>query len=183
MTLIDSLRSDPKFSPQNSQKWFMDRIKDLTGGPRISSMQMLGMHQSQLVQINKVMPGKMYAFVYDPKTKNKLPYYDKFPLIFPFNKDADSFIGINLHYLKPAYRIKLLGDLMEVAKNDRYGQPQKLRLTWDYLNNASKFPQVSTCIKRYLNGYVKSRFIEIKPEDWAMTAMLPTENWAKGRPY
>ena len=29
--------------------------------------------------------GRMYHFVYDPKHKATLPYYDKFPLIFPMN--------------------------------------------------------------------------------------------------
>ena len=181
MTLIDSLRNDPKFSPQNSQKWFISRVKEMTGGTKISSMQMLGMHQNQLV--SRVMPGEMFMFVYDPKTKEKLPTWDKFPLVLPFNKDANSFIGLNLHYLKPAQRLVLLNNLMEVAKNDRYGQAQKLRLSWAYLSNVSKFPEVSVCVKRYLNGYVKSRFMKIKPEDWALSCMLPTENFAKGKPY
>jgi len=181
MTLIDSLRSDPKFSPQKSQQWFAEKIKEMTGQTRIGSLDMLAMHKAQLTQ--KIMPGDMYMFTYDPKTKEKLPFYDKFPLVFPFNKDVEGFIGINLHYLKPTYRIKMLSDLMEVAKNDRYGQPQKLNLTWSYLNNAAKYPQLSTCIKRYLYGHVKSSFLKVNPNDWAMTAMLPTEKWAKGRPY
>lgn len=180
-TLIDSLRADPRFSQQNSQKWFMGKIKEMTGQPRISSMQMLGMHQSQLS--SKMMPGNMIHFVYDPKTKEKLPTWDKFPLVLPFNKDRDSFIGLNLHYLKPVYRLKLLNDLMQFSKNDRYGNPQRFKLSWAYLNNASKFPDVQVCVKRYLNGHVKSRFLTIDPNDWMMTVMLPTENWAKGKPY
>ena len=181
MTLIDSIRNDPKFTPQRSQKWFAGKLKELSGRSSISSADMLQMHQAQLV--TQVMPGSMYSFVYDPKTKNKLPYYDKFPLVLPFNKDPTSFIGLNLHYLKPSQRIVLLNDLMELAQNNRYGQPDKLRMSWAYLNNASKFPQVATCVKRYLNGHVKSRFIKINPNDWAMSCMLPTENWAKGKPY
>jgi len=181
MNLIDSLRNDPKFTPQRSQKWFAEKLRELTGRPRISSMDMLAMHQSQLV--TSVLPGSMYSFVYDPKTKNKLPYYDKFPLVLPFNKDPTSFIGLNMHYLKPMDRIRLLNDLMSLVKNDRYGNPEKLRMSWAYLNNASKSPHIATCVKRYLNGHVKSRFIKINPEDWALSCMLPTENWAKGKPY
>jgi len=36
--------------------------------------------------VDSVEPGGMYMFLYDPKTKAKLPYFDRFPLIFPFNK-------------------------------------------------------------------------------------------------
>ena len=30
--------------------------------------------------------GSMYSFYYDPKHKKTLPYYDRFPLVFPFKK-------------------------------------------------------------------------------------------------
>lgn len=180
-TLMDSLKFDPRFSPQNSQRWFAAKIKELSGKPKITSLQMLAMHQQKLV--TSVMPGNMYFFVYDPKNKEKMTTWDKFPLVLPFNKDHNSFIGLNLHYLPPAKRIKLLSDLMEVAQNNRYGQPDKLRLSWAYLNNVSKFPQVSMCVKRYLAGHVKSRFLKVDAEDWMMSAMLPTENFAKGKPY
>ena len=52
--------------------------------------------------------GYMYAFKYDPKTKNDLPYYDTFPLIFPVRMDSDGFLGINFHYLPPVLRAKLM---------------------------------------------------------------------------
>ena len=44
---------------------------------------------------NQLMPGYMDAFYYDPKHKATLPYYDKFPLIFPLSVGKDFFIGIN----------------------------------------------------------------------------------------
>ena len=43
--------------------------------------------------------GKMYLFQYDAKHKKILPYWDRFPLIFPFDYAKDGFYGINLHYL------------------------------------------------------------------------------------
>lgn len=160
----------------------MEKVKELTGGKKtITSMQMLAMHQSQLT--TKIMPGSMYSFVYSPKHRDTLPLYDKFPLVLPFNKDATSFIGLNLHYLRPLRRVKLLDDLMQFAKFDKTGNPKTLELQWTYLQNVSRFPDVKMCVKRYLNGYVRSRFIKIMPEDWVMSCMLPTSNFAKGKPY
>ena len=37
-------------------------------------------------QDSRFMMGNMYLFAYDPKHKDTLPYYDRFPLIFPINK-------------------------------------------------------------------------------------------------
>ena len=50
--------------------------------------------------------GQMYMFQYDPKYKDVLPYYDRFPLVIPFEQtrrvgiaQGDGFYGLNLHYL------------------------------------------------------------------------------------
>jgi hypothetical protein len=48
--------------------------------------------------------GNMYLFSYDPKHKDTLPYYDRFPLIFPINKAKGGFLGITMHYLTPILR-------------------------------------------------------------------------------
>ena len=42
--------------------------------------------------------GKMYFYYYDAKTKDMLPYWDKFPLVIPLEVHTDGFIGLNLHY-------------------------------------------------------------------------------------
>ena len=42
--------------------------------------------------------GRMYFYFYDPKTKDTLPYYDKFPLVIPIERYPDGFLGLNLHY-------------------------------------------------------------------------------------
>jgi hypothetical protein len=43
------------------------------------------------------MVGSMYMYYYDPKHKQTLPYYDRFPLVFPYRKVPGGFMGINLH--------------------------------------------------------------------------------------
>ena len=43
--------------------------------------------------------GRMSMFIYDPKLKDKLPYYDTFPLVLPIETYSNGFLGINLHYL------------------------------------------------------------------------------------
>jgi hypothetical protein len=61
--------------------------------------------------------GKMYSFVYDPKTKEQLPYYDIYPLVFPIEYYNDGFLGINLHYLPPVLRARLMDALYETINN------------------------------------------------------------------
>ena len=41
------------------------------------------------------MIGKMYCYWYDPKTKDKLPRWDRFPLVIPIERYGDGFLGLN----------------------------------------------------------------------------------------
>ena len=62
--------------------------------------------------------GRMYFFVYNPKHKATLPYYDMFPLVLPVERYSDGFLGINFHYLAPKDRAFLL-DEIKVFLNDK----------------------------------------------------------------
>jgi hypothetical protein len=121
----------------------------------------------------------MYFYFYDPKTKDKLPYYDRFPLVLPIEQYDDGFLGLNLHYIHPRQRIVLLDKLSEFANNDKFDKTTKLRLTYDLLSRASKIYEVKPCIKRYLFNHVESRFLEINADEWDIAALLPMESFAK----
>lgn len=179
--LLQQIRTDPKYSVFNARRWFERKVFEMTGKTKVGSLTMLGQYldtQSRAISI-----GQMTSFIYDPKHKATLPYYDKFPLVLPFSFRTGGFLGINLHYLPPPMRLGMLSQLMEIADYNAEGEVQKLRLSWAYLNNIVKFPQVGQTVKHYLNGHVKSNFAVIPPDEWAMAIMLPTENWAKGSPW
>ena len=128
---------------------------------------------------NTVVPGNMYMFWYNPKYAKELPYYDRFPLIFPFNAKKDRFWGINLHYLPLNYRAVLMDNLYELANNKRYDETTKLKLSYDILNGASKFKHFKPCIKQYLLSQMASRFLYIYPSEWDIALFLPTEQFQK----
>jgi hypothetical protein len=123
--------------------------------------------------------GRMYFYFYDPKTKDKLPYYDKFPLVIPIERYPDGFLGLNLHYIHPKQRIILLDKLSEIATDNNFDANTKLRISYDYLSRASKLYQAKPCIKRYLFSHVQSRFLEITADEWDIAALLPVESFMK----
>jgi len=120
--------------------------------------------------------GSMIMFFYDAKLKDVLPYWDQFPLIFPIEVYDDGFLGINLHYLPLTLRAKLMDALYTTAitKKDTI---TRLRITYQILAAASKFKAFRPCIKRYLNGHIKSRFFYVDPKEWDMALMLPTQRF------
>ena len=109
--------------------------------------------------------GKMYFYFYDPKTKEKMKYYDRFPLVIPIERYNDGFLGLNLHYIHPKYRMTLLDKLSSTASNDAYDEKTKFRISYQYLTSPSKEFEATHCIKRYIFSQIESRFLEITAEE------------------
>lgn len=126
-----------------------------------------------------VSPGRMYMFYYDPKHKETLPYYDLFPLIYVVDVEGPYFTGINLHYLPPAYRAKLMDALYSLANNNRYDETTKLKLTYQLLKQTSRFRYFKPAFKKYLKNHVRSRFVAVAPVEWDVAIFLPTERFQK----
>jgi hypothetical protein len=121
--------------------------------------------------------GKMYFYFYDPKTKEKMKYYDRFPLVIPIESYNDGFLGLNLHYIHPKYRMTMLDKLSATANNSAYDEKTKLRISYKYLAAASKVFEATPCIKRYLFSQIESRFLEISADEWDIAALLPMESF------
>lgn len=121
--------------------------------------------------------GSCYMYYYDPKHKLTLPYYDRFPLVFPYKKVKGGFMGINMHYLPLPYRAKLMDALYDVANNNRYDDSTKLKFNYDILNSSSKFKYFAPCVKHYLLDHVRSKYLFIHPTEWDIAMFLPTQRF------
>jgi hypothetical protein len=116
-------------------------------------------------------------FGYDPKGKNELPYYDKFPLVFPFRKTPDGFIGLNMHYLPYPLRIQLLDALMVYKSNSRLDETTKIKYSWALIDGVSRYRAAKPCVKQYLTSHVRTQFRNVTSKDWATAMLLPVERF------
>jgi hypothetical protein len=154
----------------NARNWLRAKVKELTPTSRAL------MADRDRLKSNSTI-GKMYFYFYDPKTKDSLPYYDKFPLVIPIESYPDGFLGLNLHYIHPKQRLILLDKLSETATNSKFDSKTKLRVSYSYLAGASRAFEATPCIKRYLFTHIQSRFLEISADEWDIAAMLPVETF------
>ena len=153
-----------------SRAWLRAKVKDLK--PTSSAL----MNDRNRLK-NTSMIGRMYFYFYDPKTKDSMPYYDRFPLVIPIERYNDGFLGLNLHYIHPKHRMILLDKLSDTASNDTYDDKTKLKINYRYLAAASKIFEATPCIKRYLFTQIESRFLEVSADEWDIAAMLPVESF------
>jgi len=153
-----------------SRAWLRAKVKDLK--PTSSGL----MTDRQRLKTTSMI-GKMYFYFYDPKTKDSMPYYDRFPLVIPIERYNDGFLGLNLHYIHPKHRMILLDKLSDTMSNDTYDEKTKLKINYRYLAAASRIFEANPCIKRYLFTQIESRFLEITADEWDIAAMLPVESF------
>ena len=167
----DSLAKEG-FNPRTnaSRQWLRAKVKELKPTPATL------MRDRERMK-NRSFIGRMYFYYYDPKTKDRLPYYDTFPLVIPIERYPDGFLGLNLHYIHTKSRIALLDKLSETLTNDNYDEKTRLRISYSYLQASSKAFEATPCIKRYLFGHIESRFLEITADEWDIAVMLPVEQF------
>jgi hypothetical protein len=120
----------------------------------------------------KLEPGQMYFYNYDAKYKATLPYYDTYPCIMLLDVDSKGhFLGLNLHYLPPILRAKLLDAIMDLPKT----KPKKQLAIMSYhiIKTFAASDLARPTLHMYLFSHVKSPMIEIQRSEWNYVAMLP----------
>jgi hypothetical protein len=171
--IFDKAVYDPTIK-YRSKTWFDQQVLLLS--KQISSPTKM-VKDSASQNKSQIIPGNCYLYMYDPKHKDTLPYYDMFPLVFPFAKTKHGFRGLNMHYLAYPIRIKLLDRLQQFRNNDKMDGNTKLRMSWATLNGVSRFNLAKPCVKEYLADHVRSPFVKINSKDWSMAMLLPVERF------
>ena len=178
---LEAFRKGINPRTRESREWFRNRVQRLT---RINREQL--MRQDEVTKRATHSYGGMFMYFYDPKHKDKLPYYDTFPLTIPVEPAPGGFRGINLHYLPPVLRAKFLDAILNITNNKKYDESTKFDLTYRLLNGSRNMRYFKPCFKHYLLEHVKSRFAEVSAPEWEIATFLPMASWQKssaGRIY
>jgi len=164
---------DPSSRTLAANMWLREQAKSVRV---VQNPKQLVTKQSDRL-VTSLTVGRMYLFMYDPKMKDELPYYDRFPLIFPFRRVKGGFYGINLHYLPHVLRARLMDNLYTLANNTNNDDSTKLRLSYALLNKAVRFRYFKPCVKHYLNTQVRTRFLWVPADQWETALFLPLERF------
>ena len=160
-----------------SLRWFQQRVKTL----KITSEAFY--RQSSLNKARRYLEGRMYTFFYDAKYKEKLPYWDRFPVVLILDMYQGGFSGLNLHYIPPRYRVRLLYELYKYIRLDDDTRDENMkphiRIRYEMLRGMSKMKFFKPCYKRYLTQHIDGRALEITSDYWDVMAMLPLADWQK----
>ncbi|UNA02511.1 DNA terminal protector protein [Serratia phage SP1] len=170
-SLRDRVKDQGAATNNKSMRWFADTIKKSVRSHSVTRPSM----------------GKIYAFAYDAKHKDTLPYWDKYPLII-YLGDATAkngsylWYGLNLHYIPPKARQSFLEELLKsYANTPVISNKTKLKINWSKVKGMRGSDLM---IKAYLPNRLRGPMLEIKPDDWANIVLMPTQSFqSKGKRY
>lgn len=157
-------------------EWFEGEVQRLTE-PLPSQRAIIGDDKHTLR--STVWRGGMFMYLYNPVTKNELPYYDRFPLVIPvevYRKPVPAFSGLNLHYLNYYDRARLLDMLQQLGSSD---MPRLNRINYDILNTVRKYRSFRPCVHRYNLDRVISNMAMVPRSLWEIATFLPIEDFRK----
>jgi hypothetical protein len=157
----------------DARKWLQSRVLSLGTVSRTSLI------NDPQRSTSDATVGLFHMFFYDPKLKQKLPYYDKFPLVLPIEGYSDGFLGLNFHYLPINLRVHLLDKLYDLVNNTRFDMSTRIQASYKVLNAASRYKEFKPCLKRYLSDHIASRMVAIEPEHWETAIFLPVQMFTK----
>lgn len=166
-SIRDKIANEGAAVNNKSARWFTETLKKGIRGH----------------QVSKPQPGKLYAYIYDAKHKDTLPYWDKYPLIIYLGLGKHNLMyGLNLHYIPPKARQQFLEELLkQYASTPTITNSTKLKIDWTKVKG---FAGADVMIKAYIPGNIKGPLVEIKPSDWANVVMMPLQQFmSKGKRY
>lgn len=103
---------------------------------------------------DNVMVGDFFIFEYDPKYRQFLRHWDKYPLVLVMNIYDDGFLGANLHYTT---------------------QKQRMIIAKKFLNRNVSIP--SKLLHRYIFNRADNLFFKVPEEELVEFAALPIEEF------
>lgn len=128
---------------------------------------------------NRFEPGQMFLYRYDAKTKDQLPYWDAYPLVMPIEIYDDGWLGVNIHYVPPYLRARLLGLIRGTMRSEKLSREAKAKITYGLIKDSSKFSIMKPAIKRYLSSHVKTKIVRVHPQEWENVIFLPMDDFQK----
>lgn len=155
---------------EKSFQWYREQVRKL-GTINVNKILREGK------KANLIFPGEMYIFKYDAKTKDTLPYYDMYPLVLPFRKMENGFLGVNLHYMPYGARFFTLKQLSKFTTDRSLDEDTRVRLSWRLLESSIKFDAARACVKHYLSDFLQTRLTKIPYPDWIIASQLPVEGF------
>lgn len=162
--------------------WFRRRIsKDLN----VKASQIIKSDDFRKQTSNSMIVGKLMLFEYAAESPgdSETGLYDRYPMCFIYDIQEINgnfvFYGLNVHYLTPRYRGELFKAMMKIKNTKTLNSRTRIHAEWSLIKQVAGNRIASEAVHAYRIDRMKSKFVEIQPQDWIVAVFLQIQRWAK----
>lgn len=170
-TLMEDIKSSPMYGKVNRDPFARQVIES----------------NCPLSPHGKIVPGQLVLFEYfEPKTKDKLEYYDASPCTIFFgvfqSKQGRRILGFNIHYYPPKLRYAIMDKIFKIyrpvyIKYFTTGTTKEIdAFDYSYLVSALKRHGLEFGVREYIPSLIGKTWM-IPPNQWQVAVF--TEGWFK----
>lgn len=93
--------------------------------------------------------GQILHYVYNPKYKDSLPFWDQYPTIIVLNQNSRYVLGLNIHFVPTAIRKKIIHFLLKKnVHNIKKGKP--IQASYLLFKSLLRKLNATICIRKYI---------------------------------
>ena len=158
-------------------EWYKDRVKGASSAS--ISMIMYGKRG-----IDTFYPGQLFTFRYQSKLfeEGSLPYFDAAPLVIALGQNRyGNLEGLNLHYLPPHVRLRILSYLVKTigdAGAEKLRHDTKLfRISYAAAQNIAALRPLEFALKSYIPDRIFSKPVRVQPREYKHAIALPYQQF------
>jgi hypothetical protein len=160
----------------NNQQTALQWLKDSLRGINRNQKGKLSDYRDILLNkdrnLKRRLLGQVVLFNYRPSSRVK--FYDKYPLVIITDVSGTGFSGINLHYIPPVDRIRMILLMGSMVFNRKETDIQKIRVKILSLLNKKIFAKYyGTVFNNYTTKNILGKPKITIPEEWTHFAFLP----------
>jgi hypothetical protein len=161
--------NDPK---PNAVQWFRKALSDIRKLKIGKSTDYQPLLTDRTRTPFKKLKGQVLIFGYKPNKKTK--FYDRYPLVLVLDVRGTQLLGLNLHYIPPADRIKLILLMNSALYNQKETNLQKTRIRLFSILTKKIFNKyLGTVLNKYEMKNIIGKPKLTSPEEWSYLAFLP----------
>lgn len=184
-TISNLRKGTTKETPsQSSVNWFSKKLKNIknitkgTFNPQKESVKKSIISEKLASRAFKYKKsGYIYFFNYQPPNTDKLPFYDKFPLVLSMGFNGSDLIGINLHYLPIRIRLYVVYKILKsIPANSK--ESTRIRIN-SILTSRVIRKYIMVLGEKYELKNIRSKIKLVTPDEFMIMCFLPIQKFIK----
>jgi len=157
----------------NAVQWFRESLNEIRKNKVGKPTDYESLSKDKSRNAVRKLRGQVLLFRYKP-SNSKIKFYDRYPVVIVLEITGNHIIGLNLHYVPPLDRIKLILMMNALLFDQKEQNLQKTRLKIFSLLNKKIFAKyMGTAVNKYTVKNIVGKPKLTNPKEWSYLAFLP----------